>query len=68
MPDSGFIKLACPNVDGNMCALCGQIAYRIITVESGCRDIEVAVCGQHYLETLRLNPETRAVTDRSLVQ
>ncbi len=69
MPAGGIIKSACPNVDGVMCAICGQIAYSIATIEIERRDIEVPVCGQHYLETLKRSPATiRAVIDRSLVQ
>ena len=64
MPAGGIIKSACPNVDGLMCAVCGQIAFKITTIEIEHHDTEVAVCGQHYIEALKRSPD-QAGRDRS---
>jgi hypothetical protein len=69
MPAGGIITRSCPNTDGQMCLICGQIAFKIATVEINGKGTEVPVCGQHYLETLKRSPVTkRVVTDCSPVQ
>jgi len=56
MPAGGIITAACPNIDGRICAVCGQIAFKIVIVEIGGKAAEVPICGQHYIETLRRSP------------
>lgn len=69
MPAGGIIKSTCPNIDGLSCAVCGQIAFKIVTIEIERQDSHVPVCGHHYIETLKRSPaKVRAVKDRSLVQ
>jgi hypothetical protein len=68
MPAGGFITSARPNIDGQVCSVCGQIAFRIATVQMNGKETDVPICGQHYIETLRRGPAPKvAVAEGSLV-
>jgi hypothetical protein len=69
MPAGGVITSARPNIDGQVCSVCGQIAFRIATVQMNGKESDVPVCGQHYIETLRRSPASLlAVTESGLLQ
>jgi hypothetical protein len=61
MPGGGIIKTASPNLEGRICSLCEQIAFRIAVVEMGGAETEVPFCGRHYIETLRSRPAVKQV-------
>jgi hypothetical protein len=56
MPAGGIIKSDFPNIDGLLCVVCGQIAFKIATVEIERQDAELPLCGQHYIEALKRSP------------
>jgi hypothetical protein len=70
MPAGGIITTARPNTDGQVCLVCGQIAFKIATVEIDGKGSDVPICGLHYLETLKRGPapQKRTAADCSLMQ
>jgi hypothetical protein len=59
MPGGGIIKTASPNLEGRICSVCEQIAFRIAVVEIAGAETEVPFCGRHYIETLRHRPAVK---------
>lgn len=56
-----MIQSANANTDGRVCALCGQIAFKIVVIKAAGVEVEVPLCGHHYIEAQRKNiqPEGR---------
>jgi hypothetical protein len=50
------IITSCPNLEGKLCGLCQQIAYRIAVFDIGGKDTEMPLCGLHYIEALSRAP------------
>jgi hypothetical protein len=56
VPAAWRIKSASANFEGKVCAVCGQIAFKIAIVEMNGADAELPLCGLHYIETKTRSP------------